>query len=207
MWALDDVQIELVDTPPFTAEHVPAGLIGTIHNADMVCVVAEAGDAALDQVEMALGVLRAHGLTLRSVPRNELAEAGAGFRPGLIVANKAELTTAGTLEALRELYRGILEVIAVSARTGGGLDDLFRRLWSLLAVIRVYAKEPGKPLDRRKPFLLPTGATIADLARLIHRDLPETMKFARLWGHGRFEGQPVHRTEVLRDGDAVEIHE
>jgi hypothetical protein len=207
MWVLDDMQIELVDTPPFTAERMPAGLIGTIHNADVVCVVAEAGDAALDQVEMALGVLRARGLTLRSVPRNELAAAGAGFRPGLIVANKAELTSAGTLETLRELYRGNLEVIAVSAGTGRGLDDLFRRLWALLAMIRVYAKEPGKPLDRHRPFLLPAGATIADLARLIHRDLPETMKFARLWGHGRFEGQPVHRTEVLRDGDAVEIHE
>jgi len=36
MWAMDDVQIELVDTPPFTAEHVPAGLMGTIHNADVV---------------------------------------------------------------------------------------------------------------------------------------------------------------------------
>ena len=57
------------------------------------------------------------------------------------------------------------------------------------------------------PFTLPTGATIADLARLIHRDLPETMKFARLWGHGRFEGQQVHRTEVLCDRDVVEIHE
>jgi ribosome-interacting GTPase 1 len=207
MWAMDDVQIELVDTPPFTAEHVPAGLMGTIHNADVVCVVAEAGDAALDQVEMALGVLRARGLTLRSAPRNELAAAGAGLRPGLIVANKAELAVAGTLEMLRELYGGNLDTFAVSARTRRGLDDMFRRLWALLAMIRVYPKEPGKPPDRHKPFLLPAGATVADLARLIHRDLPETMKFARLWGHGRFEGQPVHRTEVLRDGDVVEIHE
>jgi uncharacterized protein len=42
---------------------------------------------------------------------------------------------------------------------------------------------------------------------VIHRDLPETIKYARLWGHGRFEGQQVHWTEVLRDRDAVGIHE
>jgi uncharacterized protein len=207
MWLKDDVPIELVDTPPFTAEHVPAGLMGTLHNADVVGVVAEAGDNALDQVEMALGVLTARGLTLRSAPRNELAAAGTGFRPGLIVVNKADLAAAATVEALRELYGGNLEVLAVSARTGRGLEDLFRRLWELLAMIRVYAKEPGRPPDRQKPFILPAGATIADLARQIHRDLPETMKFARLWGHGRFEGQQVHRTEMLRDRDLVEIHE
>lgn len=47
----------------------------------------------------------------------------------------------------------------------------------------------------------------AELARQIHRDLPERMKFARLWGHRRFEGQQVHKTEPLRDKDVVEIHE
>jgi ribosome-interacting GTPase 1 len=58
-----------------------------------------------------------------------------------------------------------------------------------------------------RPFTLPAGATVADLALQIHRDLPERMKFARLWGHSRFPGQQVHRTEVLRDRDIVEIHE
>jgi ribosome-interacting GTPase 1 len=33
------------------------------------------------------------------------------------------------------------------------------------------------------------------------------MKFARIWGDGRFAGQQVHRTEVLHDKDVVEIHE
>jgi ribosome-interacting GTPase 1 len=45
-----------------------------------------------------------------------------------------------------------------------------------------------------------------DPLQQIHRDLPERMKFARLWGHSRFEGQQVHKTEPLRDKDVVEIH-
>ena len=48
---------------------------------------------------------------------------------------------------------------------------------------------------------------VLDLAREIHRELPEKMKFARVWGEGRFAGQQVHRTEVLHDRDVVEIHE
>src|SRR5271157_2882756 len=39
MWHKDDVQLELVDTPPLTAGHVPAGLMGTLHNGDVVAVV------------------------------------------------------------------------------------------------------------------------------------------------------------------------
>ena len=74
-------------------------------------------------------------------------------------------------------------------------------------MVRVYAKQPGKPPDLGKPFTVPVGATVADLARQIHRDLPETMRFARLWGHGRFDGQQVHKSEVLQDRDVVEIHE
>ena len=226
MWHKDDVQIELVDTPAVTAEHVPTGLMGTIRGADVVCVVVEAGEAALDQVELVFGVLSARGLALRSVARNELPPADTSQRAGLIVTTKAELAPPAMIEALRELYKGDgaqvpngpqqsnaprsvdrLAVVAVSAHTRQGLDDWFRRLWELLAMIRVYSKEPGRPPDLHKPFIVPAGATVADLARQIHRDLPERMRFARLWGHSRFEGQQVHKTEPLRDRDVAEIHE
>lgn len=206
MWTQDDVQIELVDTPPLTAEHVPTGLMGTVRNADVVCVVVEAGDAALDQTEMVLGVLRERAVTLRTVPRSGLNTVEASARPGLILLNKADSGEPGAAAALRELYGGGLDVLSVSAQTKQGLDAWFRRLWELLAKVRVYSKEPGKPAQMQKPFVLPAGSTVADLARQIHRDLPDTMKFVRLWGHSRFEGQPVHRTEVLRDRDIVEIH-
>ncbi len=207
MWHRDDVQIELVDTPALTAEHVPVGLMGTLRNADLITVVVEAGDAALEQADMVLGALRERGLSLRSETRTMLAASAASVHPGLLVLNKAELGTSQTADTLRSLYCGELELVSVSAQTKQGLDALFKRLWELLARVRVYSKAPGKPAEMRSPFTLPAGSTIADLARLIHRDLPETMKFARLWGHSRFEGQQVHKTEVLRDRDIVEIHE
>ena len=207
MWHRKDIQIELVDTPPLAVEHVPTGLMGTIRNADVVCVVAEAEDTALEQTEMALGILRERGLVLRTTPRNTLNASDAGVRAGLLVLNKADAGEPKVAAILRELYGDSLEVVSVSARTRQGLEAWFRRLWELLAMVRVYSKEPGRPADLHKPFVLPAGSTVADLARLIHRDLPDTMKFARLWGHSRFEGQHVHKTEVLRDRDVVEIHE
>jgi len=206
MWQRDDVQIELVDTPAITAEHVPTGLMGTIHNADLICIVVEAGESALEQIEETLQVLAARGLNLRSVSCNQRDPAEPNVHPGLILLNKAEASSGVEVSTLQGLYPG-LNFLAVSARTGGGMAEWFRNLWDLLARIRVYAKEPGKAPDMHKPFVLPPGATVSDLARQIHRDLPERMRYARLWGHSRFEGQQVHKTETLRDRDVVEIHE
>jgi ribosome-interacting GTPase 1 len=207
MWHRDDVQIELVDTPPIAPERMPVGLAGTIRSADLVCVVAEGKEAGLEEVESVLEMLEARGLTLRTLRRDALDVGESGLRPGLILVNKCELASAQDLDALRELYADQLEVLPVSARTGEGLDALFHRLRELLAIIRIYAKQPGRPPDMHKPFTLRAGSTVEDLARAIHRDLPGVMKFARLWGHGRFEGQQVHKTEVLQDRDIVEIHE
>jgi uncharacterized protein len=207
MWQRDDVPIELVDTPPLSPDHVPAGLMGAIRNADAVCLLVEAGEPALDQVELSLGILQERGLSLVSRARSQLP-ADASVRPGLIALNKSDAASADSIRALQELYAaGPLETVAICARTGEGLGLLFQTLWDLLAMIRVYSKEPGKPPDLHKPFTVPVGATVEDLARHIHRELPDRLKFARLWGHSRFDGQQVHRTEVLRDRDVVELHE
>jgi len=206
MWIVEDVPIELVDTPPLTPDHVPSGLMGTIRNADLVCVVVEAGDNSLEQADATVSVLNARGLKLRTLSRDQLKPDEPSQRCGLLVANKADTAPAESIDTLRGLYAGTLDVLALSTQTRQGMDDLFHRLWELLAMVRVYSKEPGQPPDMTKPFTLPVGSTVADLARQIHRELPDTMKFARLWGHGRFEGQQVQRTEPLQDRDIVEIH-
>ena len=207
MWAYEDVQIELVDTPPLTSEHVPAGLIGTIRSSDIVAAVIDAAAGPLEQAEALVSLLGQRGMSLRSVPRNELDAADASQHSGIIVANKIDIADRQEIETLRDLYAGRLEVHPVSAVSGEGLGDLLKRLWKLLAVIRVYTKEPGKPPDRNRPFTLDAGSTVEDLAGEIHRELPAKMKYARIWGDGRFSGQQVHRTEPLRDKDIVEIHQ
>jgi len=207
MWPHEDAQFQLVDTPPVTPGHVFGGLISTVRLADVVAVVVDAADEPLEQAEMVLNVLAEKNLALRSIPRSELDPADSSVRGGVIVANKTDAAPPENVATLRELYDGRIEVWAVSAATGDGLAALGRRLWELLAVIRVYTKEPGRPPDMTKPFTLPVGATVDDLAREIHRELPEKMKHARIWGDGRFRGQQVHRTESLRDKDVVEIRQ
>jgi len=203
----EDVQIQLVDTPPVTVEHVPGGLVNAVRLADVTCIVVDLSADPLEQAETVRGLLAAKGVTLRTAAREQLDHADPSQHSGLIVATKSDLAQPGCLAALEELYREQLEVIAVSGRTGVGLHHLLTRLWQLLSMIRVYTKQPGKPADLKRPFTLEAGSTVEELAAQIHKDLPEKMKFARLWGHARFDGQQVHRTEALCDKDVVEIHE
>lgn len=208
MWNYEDVQIQLVDTPPVTAEHVPGGLLGTIRSADIIALVVDVSTDPLEQTEVLVGILTGRGLEISTTPKNKLAGPESNQRCTVILATKADLPgAADSIQVLRELYEPKLQVLAVSASTSEGLDALNRRLWELLSVIRVYTKEPGKPVDKDRPYILPIGSTVADLAASIHRDLPEKMKFARVWGDGRYAGAQVHRTDTLQDKDVVEIHQ
>ena len=75
----------------------------------------------------------------------------------------------------------------------------------MLDRIRVYSKQPGKPPDLTTPFVLRRGETVLDLAAKIHRDFPDHLKQAKVWGSARFDGQAVHKDYVLADRDVVEL--
>jgi ribosome-interacting GTPase 1 len=76
----------------------------------------------------------------------------------------------------------------------------------MLEVVRIYPKEPGKPPDKERPFVLPRGSTVLDLAAVIHKDMAANLKRARIWGANMYEGAPAPREHVLSDRDIVELH-
>jgi ribosome-interacting GTPase 1 len=50
------------------------------------------------------------------------------------------------------------------------------------------------------------GDTVLDVARLVHKEIAESLKFARVWGSGQFDGQQVGADHPVADGDIVELH-
>jgi ribosome-interacting GTPase 1 len=79
-------------------------------------------------------------------------------------------------------------------------------LFQGLGVIRVYTKALGKDPDTDSPFTLFRGDTVADLALQVHREIAESLKFAKVWGSGQFDGQQVGSDHQLEDKDIVELH-
>ena len=77
---------------------------------------------------------------------------------------------------------------------------------SALHVARIYTKLPGKKPDMTEPYTLPCGSTALDAVQTVHRDFVERLKYVRIWGSGRFDGQQARADHLLEDGDIVEIH-
>ena len=127
--------------------------------------------------------------------------------PTLLVANKSDLDPgADEVSVLEELTGVRFPAFAVSAKNGHGLERLAPFVFSGLGIVRVYTKPPGQPPDRTRPFIVRRGNTVSDVARLVHQDVARSLKFARLWGSGAFDGQQVGPDHAVADGDVVELH-
>jgi uncharacterized protein len=208
MMPFEDVQVQLVDTPPLAMEPFDAVLINIARNADVILLVFSATDPeALDQAAM----IRRFFARCRIVPigRPVPEEMGISARvlPVHLAMNKSDLAAdAAAAGLIHEALGTDLPLHGISATHGAGLEDLRLSLYKVLDVIRVYAKEPGKKPDMNRPFVMKRGAVVTDLAEIIHKDLAHNFRFARIWGSAKFDGQPVERNHPLQDRDIVEIH-
>ena len=203
-----DVSYQLVDLPPITADFREPWMPSIVRGADAALLVVDlADDDALDAAEAVLrGLAEVHTELVGELPHDDEDESTVHVRT-ILVANKSDAPGAeDRLSIVREWFGDRFPVIVVSTVTGDGLEALRRSAYDLLGVLRIYTKQPGKPVDRTHPFTIPDGGTVGDLAGRIHRDLEVSLKFAKVWGEGVFDGQTVKKDHELHDGDVVELH-
>jgi hypothetical protein len=218
MMEFEDIQIQLVDTPPVSPES-PAWLFHIIRTADiLVWMLDLSDDALLETTEQTQALLEKAHITFadpKSEARspNAAPESAPGSQPltpspkrCLRLGAKADDPQAmDRLAILRELI-GDVEVMPVSVEHHTGLEEFRRRAFDLLQIIRVYTKKPGKPVDLRDPVVLPIGSTMTDAAMHLHKDFAQNLQFARLWNNSGYDGQRVERGHVLQDKDILEFH-
>jgi ribosome-interacting GTPase 1 len=220
----EDVHFQLIDLPPIAAEHPVPWIGSTLQTADAALLVVDLADAAcVEQLQAVRALLGERRVTLTARwPADEPDRTGAAVDdrradegdvfavrlPALLLANHAERVAdaAGELRVLRELSGLPHPALAVSAATGLGLGEIGPWLFAHLGIVRVYTKVPGHAADRQRPFTLRRGQTVGDVARLVHRDLVRTLRYARIWGRSGFDGQQVGSDHHVADGDVVELH-
>jgi ribosome-interacting GTPase 1 len=205
MMMFEDVQIQLVDLPPVTEEHMDTWLPGLVQGADAALLLVDPTSPALpEDVEVVRERLAAaHAPLVGELPED--VDPRDNPLPTLLVITKADRARDEDLDVLEEIYGSQFPLLRISVAIHAGLEALKVAVWRRLQMVRVYSKPPGKQVDRSAPFVLPQGYTVADLADRVHREIAEKMQFARVWG-GKLEGQRVARDFELRDRDIVELH-
>ena len=208
MMPYENIQIQLVDTPAVSRDYTPAWLSNLVRYADAALLVADAGnDACLENVEAVVELLLEKNVRLVDRRGGEVSVLDRVAEvPALLFVTKTDREGAeDRIEILGEFFGDRFEILSGTVERPSSLDPLRRRLFERLDVIRVCTKAPGKPPETDKPFVLPAGSTVVDLARHIHKDLVQKMQFARIWGEGKYDGQRVPRDHALSDMDIVEI--
>jgi small GTP-binding protein len=196
MMEFENIQIQLIDTPPLTPQSIEPWLPNMIRRADGLVVVVDLAGGPLSQMEAITAQLA-----------SKTIEMGKDRVKTLVVANKIDVKgTSEGYQALKERYEGRLPVIAISAKEGAGLEELKHGIYETLDIIRVYTKTPGEKPDFTEPIILARGSTLEDAATEVHKDFAQNLRYARIWGSGKHDGVMAKRDHVLEDGDIVELH-
>jgi ribosome-interacting GTPase 1 len=207
MMEVENVQIQLIDTPPLNPEYVEPELYNLIRRCDLMLLLVDLVTDPIQQIEDCLALLEEHRILPRRRKQDYSEDRRVVFKPLLVAANRADDEAS---EEDYQIFRALLDVdwqsVPISALTGRNLEALKRRIFERLDVLRIYSKVPGKEPDRTSPFVCKKGSTVEDFAAKVHKDFVENLKGARVWGRAVYDGQMVGRDYVLQDEDVVELH-
>ena len=203
-----DVMVQLIDTPPITADVYDPDVQSLIRGADLVILMLDLGDdeggAGLRDVWNQISKTKTRLASDTGIDENDV---GVTFTRAFLVDNKIDdAEAADRREFFAEYVKFDLERFEISALKGTGVELLRDAIFQAMDAIRVYTKLPTKKEpDMDSPFTLPRGATVLELAELIHKDVAKNFKSARVWGTGVHDGTPVKGDHILHDCDVVEL--
>jgi ribosome-interacting GTPase 1 len=206
MMPIENIQVQLVDTPPLDRDYVEPELVDLIRRSDLILLVVDLQTYPIEQLEDTVAILQEHRIVPIHLRDRYAEQQRITFKPLVVLVNKNDDESSDEdFEVLRELLDDEWALLPVSATTGRNLEWLKQAVFERLDVMRVYSKPPGKEPDLSTPFILRKGSTIGEFAGKVHQDFVENLKAARVWGSAVYDGQMVGRDYVLHDGDVVEL--
>lgn len=208
MMEFEDIKIQLVDTGPVAGREFEPYHKNLSRTTDLVLLVADVGanDPAGDLAKIVDSYVDFKIDLVRELP-DTAPEYGVKPRRALILANKYDLDEDDIiLDDIKAKFSARFDIVTVSALNGDGIEEVRRTVFDYLSILRVYSKIPGKPPDMNSPFIMKKGSTVMDVARTVHKEIAEGLRYARIWTEGLFEGQMVNRDYQVKDKDIIELH-
>lgn len=207
MMRYENIQIQLVDTPPIQMDRIEPGFPNLIRNANAILVVLDLTDDPVFQMEVLQEELKRMKIEIGEGETADAPEGGWVFKKACLLGNKADLReAAGGLRAFESRFKPQWTILTVSAKEEMNFEEVKKETYRRLDILRVYTKIPGKEPDRTEPVILKRGSTIEDVALSVHKDFAARLRYARIWGSGKFDGQMVKRDHLVNEGDVIELH-
>jgi len=207
MMLIDDVQIQLIDTPPLSEEQAQPELFDLVRSADLILVIVDLQATPFQQLEDSLKLLNNHKIIPKQKEAETTDERRIQFIPMLVVVNKDDGNQFDEdFNVFKELLEIKLPLVPISVTNERNFENLKKRIFEALELIRIYSKPPGKDADLTKPFVVKKNTTLEEFAGKVHHDFQQKLKTARVWGKNVFDGQMVGKDHILNDKDIVELH-
>jgi ribosome-interacting GTPase 1 len=199
MIEFENVQIQLVDTPPLYENFHPPWLFALGRSGDVIIGLIDGRKAdTLKELNSLLSRLEQGSIFLESKDY---------YKGDELMKKKGFIIVSGSggrnLEILDKKYGGRLDFVGFEL--GSDLEVLKKKIYNSLSLIRIYTKAPGKNADFTEPVVLPENSTVLDAAYNIHKDFADKMKYSKLW-RGDKNPKQVGPEETLSEGDVVEFH-
>jgi uncharacterized protein len=159
--------------------------------------------------------IRSADITLREkVTLDRLIDAFSSNRvyvKGMRVLNKIDEMEGWSMEnevrskeKWRTAYPMLHTTIPISAEKGIGIEELKKAIWDQLGFVTLYLVEPYQDPSFDSPTIIPSDATLLDVAKEIGSEFAEDKKSAKIWNKGaKFPGQEVSLSTRVEDGMQV----
>ncbi len=155
----------------------------------------ELSKETIKEVAMEFGVRNAEITIKEKISLDRLIDAFSQSRvylPALFIVNKID-------ESPSHHFDG--DILAISAETGKGINELKEAIWNKLGLIRVYLVRPDEEPSYENPVIAKKGEVIRDVAVRIGSGFAEGKKLAKIWGpSARFPGQEVSLSIPVQEG-------
>lgn len=207
MMPYENIQIQLIDLPPLW-ENSEGWIYNLIRNADLVLLFLSMDLESIGEEYLYIkDLIEKKKIKLvrdnpNRDPYNPIKEV-----KGIVIVNKIDLFAPEEREYEISLIKEDLDIFFISVKKGINMEDVKRIIFNSLGIVRVYTKKPGYPPDLSKPYILPIGSTVLDVAEMVHKDIAKNLKYAKLFTKdGKVKGLPVEKNYQVKDEDILEFH-
>jgi ribosome-interacting GTPase 1 len=205
MMQYEDIQIQLIDTPPLAPQTIQWWLPPLFRQAELLILTIDISTDPVAHLEKTIAELNKMRVYIGGEPDGE--EVITWHKPAIVLASKTELDKCGKgLKALKEYSGGLFPVAPFIVGDDEGTARIKRLIYEALGVIRIYTKAPGKKPDFADPIVIKKGSTLLKTAIEVHKDFASNLRYARIWGSGKHDGVMIKRDHILKDGDIIELH-